>query len=262
MARPFQSDRRDEPRKNLEGKALGGHPVRTTAPVRVLVTCEHGGNRVPADLAPLFEGMKRILDSHRGYDPGALVMARALAKRLGAPLVASTTTRLVVDLNRSLSNASAWSDVTRPLPREAREAIVRRHYLPYRSQVERLVAGAWQSGRATVHFSSHSFTPVLHGERRRADVGLLYDPARSGEAALCAVIAAAVREAAPSLLVRRNYPYAGKADGLASFLRSRYPSEAYIGVEIELNQAIVAHPSPQWRWLRALLVAAIERSLA
>jgi predicted N-formylglutamate amidohydrolase len=258
----LQSDRQDELRKNLEGKAPGGIVVRTRSHTLALVTCEHGGNRVPADLAPLFEGMKRVLDSHRGYDPGALVMARALAGSLGAPLVASTTTRLVVDLNRSLSNASAWSEVTRPLSRPTREAIVRRHYLPYRSKVERVVAGARQTGRATVHFSSHSFTPVLHGEPRRADVGLLYDPRRPGEAALCAAIAAGLREAAPWLRVRRNYPYAGRSDGLASFLRTRYPPDAYIGVEIELNQAIVAHPSPQWRWLRALLVAAIERSLA
>jgi predicted N-formylglutamate amidohydrolase len=246
----------------MERRTWGGSVVRTKSfPVRVLVTCEHGGHRVPADLLPLFKRMERVLDSHRGYDPGALVMARALAKRLGAPLVASTTTRLVVDLNRSLSTASVWSDVTRPLSRERREAIVRRHYLPYRSKVERLVAGARESGRPAVHFSSHSFTPVLHGQRRRADVGLLYDPSRPGEAALCGAIAAALRGAAPELRVRRNYPYAGKSDGLASFLRTRYPPDAYLGVEIELNQAIVAHPPQRWRWLRALLLAAIERSL-
>ena len=247
----------------MEGKTHASQLRETsTRLVQVLVTCEHGGNRVPSDLAPLFEGRRGALDSHRGYDPGALVMARALAGRLHAPLVASTTTRLVIDLNRSLSNPSVWSDVTRPLSLEAREAIVRRHYLPYRREVERLVERARVSVRPVVHLSSHSFTPVLDGERRRADVGLLYDPARPGEAALCAAIAAALRAAAPSLRVRRNYPYAGKSDGLASFLRTRYAPDAYIGVEIEVNQAIVARPSPQWRWLRALVVATIEQSLA
>ena len=32
-----------------------------------------------------------------------------------------------------------------------------------------------------IHVSSHSFTPELDGKVRRADVGLLYDPAPRGE---------------------------------------------------------------------------------
>ena len=35
-----------------------------------IVTCEHGGNRIPAPYRPLFRGQKALLDSHRGYDPG------------------------------------------------------------------------------------------------------------------------------------------------------------------------------------------------
>ena len=39
-----------------------------------LFTCEHGGNRIPAPYRRLFRGQRALLDSHRGYDPGALVM--------------------------------------------------------------------------------------------------------------------------------------------------------------------------------------------
>ena len=66
-----------------------------------LITCEHGGNRVPAPYRRLFRGRRALLDSHRGYDPGALVMARALAAAFTAPLVTSTVSRLLIDLNRS-----------------------------------------------------------------------------------------------------------------------------------------------------------------
>ena len=80
-----------------------------------LVTCEHGGNQIPAAYADLFCGWQARLCSHRGYDIGALVMARALAAALQAPLVASTVSRLLIDLNRSLSSPQAWSDATRGL---------------------------------------------------------------------------------------------------------------------------------------------------
>jgi predicted N-formylglutamate amidohydrolase len=227
----------------------------------MLVTCEHGGNRIPADLIPLFRSMRRALASHRGYDAGALVMARALARALDAPLVASITSRLVIDLNRSLGNAGTWSDATRSLPDESRDQIVRRFYLPYRSRVEDIVAAARKARRRLVHISSHSFTPVLAGKRRSADIGLLYDPARPGEAMLCAAIKAALRAQVPSLRVRRNYPYAGKSDGLTTSLRTRYAPHEYVGIEVELNQAIVAREPREWRWLRDVLVAAIVQAL-
>jgi len=67
-----------------------------------IITCEHGGNRIPASYRQLFRGQRALLDSHRGYDPGALVMATTLAGTFRAPLVASTTSRLLIDLNRSM----------------------------------------------------------------------------------------------------------------------------------------------------------------
>ena len=68
----------------------------------LVVTCEHGGNRIPAPYRDLFHAHDALLDSHLGYDLGALNLARALAKAFAAPLVASTVSRLLVDLNRSI----------------------------------------------------------------------------------------------------------------------------------------------------------------
>ncbi len=36
----------------------------------IVITCEHGGNRVPKLYRELFHGQRRLLESHRGYDPG------------------------------------------------------------------------------------------------------------------------------------------------------------------------------------------------
>ena len=223
-----------------------------------LVTCEHGGNRIPAPWQPLFRGRRALLESHRGYDPGALAMARTLAAALGAPLVASTVSRLLVDLNRSLGHPQLFSTATRAAPATERESIVDRHYRPYRGEVERLVRQAVSRGRRVVHVSSHSFTPELDGRLRRADVGLLYDPGRRAEAELCAGWKAALATLAPELRVRRNYPYAGKGDGLTSHLRRRFPESAYVGVELEVNQRVVAAGGRRWAGLRRALTDSLR----
>jgi predicted N-formylglutamate amidohydrolase len=221
----------------------------------VIVTCEHGGNRIPAEYQHLFRGWHRILRTHRGFDAGALVMARDLAKARRAPLVYSTVSRLVIDLNRSLGHPNVWSDATRGLPAEEKARIVRRYYAPYRHKVMTLVADAVRSGKRVVHLSSHSFTPVLDGVRRNADLGFLYDPARPGEARLAASWKAALGASVPDLRVRRNYPYNGKADGLTTSLRKAFSAGAYVGIEIEINHDIAARDPAAWRWVRQALIA-------
>ena len=69
-----------------------------------IITCEHGGNRIPAPYRRLFRERRALLLCHRGYDPGSLVMAKALARACRAPLVASTVSRLLIDLNRSIGH--------------------------------------------------------------------------------------------------------------------------------------------------------------
>src|ERR1700757_1525594 len=131
-----------------------------------IITCEHGGNRVPAPYRRLFRGQRALLDSHRGYDPGSLVMAKALASAFGAPLVASTVSRLLIDLNRSISHPQLFSAVTRAAPAQTRAQIVEQHYRPYRRQVERLVH---QRGAGAPVVSVTS--PVGQGRPRCAPAG-------------------------------------------------------------------------------------------
>ena len=151
----------------------------------MLVSCEHGGNRVPGCYRRLFHDLQRLLKTHRGYDFGALLMAREIAASFKAPLVASTTTRLLVDLNRSIGHPRLHVEAVRNASREERQQILADHYLPYRRQVEVLVGKAIARGRRVIHVSSHSFTSELNGKVRTADVGLLYDPARPGEVRMC-----------------------------------------------------------------------------
>jgi len=117
-------------------------------------------------------------------------------------------------------------------------------------------------GRRVIHISSHSFTPEFNGRVRNADVGLLYDPRRRREAALCTRWQAVLAAIAPELRVRRNYPYAGKGDGLASYLRRRFPRGAYIGIELEINQRIVRAGGRRWAALRGALIDSLRTACA
>ena len=227
-----------------------------------LVTCEHGGNRIPPAYRNLFHAHQALLDSHRGYDPGALVMAKQLAAALRAPLIASTVSRLLIDLNRSIGHPHLYSEATRDAPATVRRQIVEHYYRPYRTKTERAVAQAIANGCRVIHFSSHSFTPELNGEVRNADIGLLYHPARAGEAALCERWRAALKACASEFVVRRNYPYAGKGDGLTAHLRRRFAAGAYIGIELELNQKHVLAAGRNWTLLRTAITESLCIALA
>jgi predicted N-formylglutamate amidohydrolase len=222
---------------------------------RVLVSCEHGGNRVPAKYAPLFKGAAAVLATHRGYDLGARDVARSFGRTLGVDPFVATTTRLVVDLNRSPGNRDVFSAYTRSLSAEQRAAALAAHYWPYRQAVEDAVAGAVEAHEAVLHVSTHSFTPVLRGEVRNCDVGFLYDPARRGEVRFVEAWYAALRDAAPSLVLRRNYPYRGVSDALVTHLRRRYGARGYVGMELEINQKHVG--TRGWRALVAVLAATV-----
>ncbi|HEY0847284.1 MAG TPA: N-formylglutamate amidohydrolase [Noviherbaspirillum sp.] len=220
-----------------------------------LITCEHGGNRIPAEYLDLFTGWGALRRTHRGYDAGALRMARDLSRALSAPLLVSTISRLLIDLNRSPGHPKLYSDASRAAPAALRREIFTRHYLPYREDAEALITRAIEDGAQVVHISSHSFTPELEGKVRNADIGLLYDPARAGEAELCRRWKAALRHHAPHMNTRLNYPYAGTSDGFTVYLRKRFPAERYIGIELEINQKHVRGHGAHWRALRRAILS-------
>lgn len=216
----------------------------------LIITCEHGGNAVPAAYVALFSGHELLLETHRGWDPGALELAWQMASEVDVPLYAATTTRLLIDLNRSIGHKDLYSLVTRNLPQATRREIVAVHYRPHRDLVEADVASRVAAGERVVHVASHSFTPELDGVQRQADVAWLYDPRRNGEKMLASRWLAALKRRRPDLKLRRNYPYEGRDDGLMSLLRKRYPPELYVGIELEVNQRFVFEGGAAWAALR------------
>ena len=224
----------------------------------LLVTCEHGGQCVPARFSELLRGAGGVLDTHRGWDPGALQLARELARKFDAPLLACTTTRLLVDTNRSLGHRSLFSEWSRTLSREEREWVLARWWRPHREATLAFV----RAHRPTLHLSVHSFTPVWEGRERTVDIGFLYDPQRRRERELVSSWQEALTELRPELRLRRNQPYRGTADGLISGMRRQFGETRYVGVEVEISQRFPLGPGAYWRRLRADLCTSLAAALA
>lgn len=210
----------------------------------VIVTCEHASNAVPAQFAPRFRGAGTVLRTHRGYDLGALPLARSIATALRAPLLVGRYTRLLVDLNRSPGNRGLFSEFTRDLDPLARALLVDRYWSPHRAAVEEAISREIEAGGRVLHLGVHSFTPVLNGVVRTADFALLYDPRRPLERECCdrwlENLGGRAQNTSTPLRLRRNYPYLGTSDGLTTALRKRFPANLYAGVEIEFNQRLLA----------------------
>jgi predicted N-formylglutamate amidohydrolase len=237
----------------------GSDPGRRIA---FVISCEHGGNRIPARYRRLFAAHRNLLSTHRAYDPGALDMARSLARGLDAPMIASEVSRLLIELNRSPGHPQLYSSIMRDATPELRREVSARYYRPYREKVEKTIAAMIARAARVIHVSSHTFTPRLGNVVRRADVGLLYDPARAGELELCRRWKAALQARLGNSTVRRNYPYRGTSDGLTTYLRRRFAADVYVGIELEINQARVFEEREAWSGTRAAVVAALREVLA
>lgn len=233
-------------------------PRASVSRPKLVLSCEHASAAVPLDLAALFRGRRKLLSTHRGYDIGALGVAQGVARRLAVPLVRGGSTRLIVDLNRSPRSRSLFSEFTRDLPRAERDALIARFHSPHWARAERMIDAA---GAPVVHVAVHSFTPVLNGEVRRVDLGLLYDPARPRERAFADALHAAIARRAPALRIRRNAPYHGRSDCLPTALRKARPAADYLGFELELNQAMLRTRRDEREWA-ALLAPSLAEALA
>ncbi len=213
----------------------------------IVLTCEHGGNKIPAAYRSLFSGADDVLESHRGWDPGALAVAEAMAKRLRSHLFSSTTSRLLVELNRSLGHRALFSNYTATLSVEQQQQIVDQYWRPYRDEVTAHLEELVNAGRRVIHISIHSFTPVWDGKPRRTRIGLLYDPRRLHERSFCNTWKAELRQQCPEYTIHRNQPYKGIGDGFTTWLRRHVKAlesceGTYAGIEIEINQALI-YPS-------------------
>ena len=226
-----------------------------------ILSCEHASNTIPAAYRHLFKGREKILASHRGWDPGAYACASRMKKKLGIPLIYGSTSRLLIDLNRSLHHPRVFSEFARRLTGRERLAIIEHYYHPYRDRLRQAIVRCIDRYGCALHLSIHSFTPVMNSVRRAADIGLLYDPKRKFEAEFARRMQTRLQVLNPDLKVRRNYPYRGNTDGATTQFRSEFSARTYVGIEIEINQKYPVAGGRRWLQFQETLVQALTRSV-
>jgi predicted N-formylglutamate amidohydrolase len=178
----------------------------------VLLVCDHASRRFPAALGSM--GLDPFARRcHLALDIGAGALTERLADALSATAVLGQYSRLVVDCNRLLMDPSAFLEFgdgivvpgNRNLHAEDKKLRAEEIYWPYHnavtSQVERLGA----LGRPPIFIAVHSFTPVLNGESRSWEMGVLWDTDR----VTAEFFLHDLREA--GFHVGDNEPYSGKA---------------------------------------------------
>ncbi|MCB1063164.1 MAG: N-formylglutamate amidohydrolase [Verrucomicrobiae bacterium] len=225
-----------------------------------VLSCEHASNAIPDEFQDRFssDAAKSALASHRGWDPGALPLAEAIAEKLGAPLLRADVSRLLIELNRSPENPERWSEFSENFSESEKHRLHETHFVPWLGELHRRIDVDIAERGFALHLSLHSFTRSLNGQVRDVDIGILFDPARNRESDIASDWIARLRLAAPDLDIRANEPYRGADDGITTLLRRVYPNERFGGIELEVCQSFFLEDRP-WPWSR--LVALIVNSV-
>ena len=147
----------------------------------VLLVCDHASARLPAALGDL--GLAGAdLTRHIAWDIGAADATRRLASLFDAPAILCGYSRLVVDCNRRLDDATLMPAVSdgsavpgnRTLDASGREARLAAIYRPYHEAIARRL-DQWRPGTEPVVLSIHSCTPVMGGVERPWHIGVCWD---------------------------------------------------------------------------------------
>ena len=211
-----------------------------------LLVCEHASYHIPEAYDDLGLSADARL-AHIAWDPGALGLARGLAQRLDAALMAAGVSRLVYDLNRPPLAASAMpakSEVydvpgnAAILPEE-RLARTQSYYLPFHAALHHEIARRIALGRPPVIVTVHSFTPVYFGQKRGVELGVIHDADPR-----LAVQIVAEAQTQSDLKTELNQPYSA-ADGVTHMLRLQATPYGLLNVMLEVRNDMIATKAAQ-----------------
>lgn len=156
-----------------------------------LVVCDHASNALPDAYGSLGLALGDR-QRHIAWDVGARGVALALARKLDCPAVLGGTSRLLIDLNRGIDDASsilAESDGSTVPGNLAvddgeRAVRVRQFHAPYHAWIDAYLEEQHALGVRPILVSVHSFSPSLGNRERPWPVAILWNRARAPVAAL------------------------------------------------------------------------------
>ena len=212
----------------------------------IVLVCEHASNHIPAAWGDLgLTDEQRT--AHIAWDPGALGLARGLARRLDAVLIHAPVSRLVYDCNRApdMPGAMPARSEVHDIPGNAaisvqeRLARTKAVYLPFHDGLHGLIAQRIALGRRPVVVTVHSFTPVYFGKPRAVEFGVIHD---ADQAYAMAIVADA--RATTRLACDLNAPYSA-ADDVTHTLRVMATPYGLPNAMLEVRNDLIATAADQ-----------------
>jgi predicted N-formylglutamate amidohydrolase len=212
-------------------------PFRVLNPLAdlpILLICDHASCQFPKSLGDM--GLDPFARRcHLAVDIGAGPLTERLAASLGVTAVLAQYSRLVMDCNRQLMDPSAFLQFgdgilvpgNRNLHQDEKDLRAKAIYWPYHEAVDEQVQRLRSTGPAPSFIAVHSFTPVMNGEARPWEMGVLWDTDTRLRDIFLEDFSAA------GYLVGDNEPYSGKAP--QDFTIDHHAEEIglpHIGIEI------------------------------
>lgn len=212
-------------------------PFRVLSPLSdapIMLVCDHASCRFPELLGDM--GLDPFARRcHLAIDIGAGPLTERLSDSLGVTAVVQNYSRLIVDCNRQLMDPSAFLEYgdgilvpgNRNLHQADKDLRASALYWPYHCAIDEQIERLRKGGSPPAFISIHSFTPVLNGESRAWQIGVLWDK----DERLREIFLEGFREA--GYYVGDNEPYSGKAP--QDFTIDHHAEEIglpHIGIEI------------------------------
>ena len=214
-----------------------------------VLACDHAGNLIPRRLGTL--GLSEAdRSSHIAWDIGIAGLSRKIAATLGAHLVLSNYSRLVIDCNRPIDAPDSIVSTSADIPIPGNIGLTERDiqsridsiFSEYHRHIEAELDRRLHVGQNTIYVAMHSFTPVMRGFQRPWHLGVLYqrDP-RLAKRML------ELFRAEPNIVVGENEPY--RVSDRTDYSVVTYGEQRGIRhVELEVRQDLIDSEAGQSEW--------------
>ena len=208
-------------------------------PTILVISCEHGSNKVPKKYVHLFKDKQLILETARAFDMGANHIANHLHKTLQCDLVQAKITRLLIDCDHSLHHRYCFSKFSKNLSAEEKNSLITTYYKPFHHKLEERIASHIEQGQQVLHLSIFTFTPILRGLFLNTALGVLYDAHRHAEKEVVRIIYSLLMKETPPYKIRHNYPFLGTHDYVLNSFRKKFSEKDYLGIKLGINQSLI-----------------------
>lgn len=218
-----------------------------------VILCDHASNHIPSPFGTLGLSPEEQ-QAHIAWDPGAIGVAREMARLMDAPLIYPTISRLIVDCNRPEDAPDlipAISESTRVPGNQNvdQDELMQRlnmSHRPFHSAIEKVLNERRTRKQATALVSVHTFTATYRDVSRPWEIGVLSDKDRRLADPLIEAL-----KAKTSYCVGDNEPYAPK-DRVYYTLDRHGEQNGLPSVMLEIRNNEVRDPEAERDWAKLL----------